>query len=104
MQSYVTRVSYLGPLSNLVNVSLLKALEEEEVELAVFGSSLVGRLLDEVDELFLGHVLGVAAQVVLEDRRWFNKISSLLMSDYSYLAHPNYRGISIQPSLNNNLL
>ena len=55
----------LGLFPNLVNVSLLEALEEEEVELAVLRSSLLSRLLDEVDELLFGHVLGVAAQVVL---------------------------------------
>ena len=57
----------LGLFPNLVNVSLLEALEEEEVELAVLRSSLLGRLLDEVDELLFGHVLGVASQVVLNN-------------------------------------
>ena len=55
-----------GVLSNLVDVSFLEALEQEEVELAVFRGSLLDRLLDERDELLLADVLRAAAQVVLE--------------------------------------
>ena len=50
-----------------MNISGLEALEEEEVKLTVFGGSLLGSLLDESDEVRHGHVLGVAAQVVLKE-------------------------------------
>ena len=68
----------LGLFPNLVNVSLLEALEEEEVELAVLRSSLLSRLLDEVDELLFGHVLRVAAQVVLNGGVETNVVITLI--------------------------
>ena len=68
----------LGLFPNLVNVSLLEALEEEEVELAVLRSSLLSRLLDEVDELLFGQVLRVAAQVVLNGGVETNVVITLI--------------------------
>jgi hypothetical protein len=41
----------------LVDISLLETLEQEEVELTIFGGSLGDGLLDKVHKLLLGHIL-----------------------------------------------
>ena len=56
----------LGRSAYVVTISSLETLEEEEVELAVFGGSLLRSLLDECDEVLLGHVSRVSTQVILQ--------------------------------------
>ena len=49
-----------------MGISSLEAGQQEEVELVIFGGSLLSGLLDESGELVLAHIRGVATQEVLE--------------------------------------